>query len=844
MTESEKKVRDQLSLDFNVIEEDIFLMGNVQNIRKMLPKLYDHQHEDVARAEQRFEQGKGYLFTNGTGTGKTFVGLGIAKRFHIRNKKNILIVVPTEKKAKDWIKDGKLVGIDIYQLCGIDDPGYDVTVTTYANFYQNDTLNRREWDLVIYDESHYLMQNAQGSATTYLSKHKSITNLPSTAKYKAAALTAYYPENGDENFEEKLEAWEKKRMEIAERIIKKTKVVFLSATPFAYHKTIQYADGVLFDIDETLEEKEYDGRYNASNGFEGFLQEHFGYRMRYNKVTIPETGVDLNLLERNFFETFVEKGVMSTRQLDLDYDYSRHFVTFESELGDFINEGMEMFYSKDIQDRYKYLSFYANKKYNYLFVNQLLEVIKARECISRIQKHIDLGRKVVIFHSYNNSTIPHPFKFDAMDMLPLADMGKLRKLEQEIIDFENEFPHLVNLDLSGLKNTRKAITSAFPQARQFNGTIPKKKRGENIDLFNKDHSECNIILIQTKAGREGISAHDVTGVYQRVMFNLGLPTEPTRSIQEEGRVYREGLKSNAIYEYATLQTNFERIAFATKIATRSKTAENLAMGNLARDLETVFKEGYINACDTPPSLDQGTGGKESDRYIQSITEFEKAKTYYWARGKKNSNNKSSEGVDYFATPEPLGMKILEWLEPKENESGLEPSAGHGAIARWFPELTNNKFVEPSYGLSSQLAINASGEVIHDTFENFYVGNKFDFIAMNPPFGKNSKTAAEHLLKAIKHMRYKGSRLIAIVPSGTSMEKRFDDIQNSEEFRDYIWTGEILLPPVLFDRAGTKVMCKILKIESNYYEDKIFVSHDLSKIETINEFFDAIEELKF
>ena len=38
---------------------------------------------------------------------------------------------------------------------------------------------------IVYDESHYLNQNEQGNYTSYLQKHKVVSNLPSSAKYKA-----------------------------------------------------------------------------------------------------------------------------------------------------------------------------------------------------------------------------------------------------------------------------------------------------------------------------------------------------------------------------------------------------------------------------------------------------------------------------------------------------------------------------------------------------------------------------------------------------------------------------------------------------------------------------------
>lgn len=838
---------NQMSFDFDVIEEDLVLNGDLHNIRKMLPKLFDHQVEDVLFAEERFKEGKGVLFTNGTGVGKTYVGLGIAYRFNSQNKRNIIIVVPTDKKANDWVKDGQTIGLTIYQLQGIKDAGTNIVVTTYANFYQNNAINEREWDLVIYDESHYLNQNQQGKETSFLEKHKWIANLPSMAGPKSFEIIGLPPEreNTDEYYY-KRQAYEDKKKEVVERIVNSTKVVFLSATPFAYHKSIKYADGCLFDISETLvkDENTYKG-YNDPTGFDSFLVENFGYRMQYGKCTIPESGVDVNLLERNFFEKFKEQGIMSTRQLELDYDYSRHFVTIDSEIGEFINSGMEMFYKKDFQDAFPTLSSLYSKKYNYNYVNQLLECIKAKEIHHRINHHLSLGRKIVIFHSYNHSAVEHPFRYDASKLLTAETEYKTHELQKEIKKFEEQYPKYWNLDLSGLLNTRDAILEHFPKAKQYNGTIPKKIRSNHIDDFNNDLGYTQIMLIQTKAGKEGIDAHDKTGVYQRVLINLGLPTAPTEAIQTEGRIYRSGLRSNAIYEYITLQTNFERIAFGEKIAERSRTAENLAMGNLARDLETAFKEGYIDSSYEEPSHNQGFGGKEKDRFVNSISEFDKAKTYYWSRGKRNAKNKAKEGIDYFATPEPLGYKIVEWLDPKADEKGLEPSAGHGAISRFFPSNTTNHFIEPSLALSGELAINSDGQVRRGTFEEHSSINKYNFIGMNPPFGISGKTAMEHIAKAcIKHSHWNTFRLISIIPGGPAMEKRLEDFFNSELGNSFYMVWQIRLPSVVFERAGTNVACRIIKIvqRSPLHEYHTPRKIDLSYINDINDFFDTIENM--
>lgn len=844
------KVQTTLDIAWDTIP---FIECDLDNIKAMLPTLFPSQHEDVLHAEQRFKLGKGRLFTNGTGTGKTYVGLGVIKRFHAQGKRNILIVVPTESKAQDWIIDARDVHLNITLLESVNDFGSGITVTTYANFYQNIMLELREWDLIVYDESHYLNQNSKGETTVYFNKHRKMANLPSACKEKAIEIVGESPEydRDDDYWQYRAEAWKFQMQHWIHEFHSKTKVLFLSATPFAYHKSIKYADGTLFDIEETIEDAPPTSGYNPPSRYDQFMIEHFGYQWVNSKLTRPDVGVDESLMEREFFEKYKEQNVMSTRMLQVPYDYSREFIKLNSELGNFLDQGMNLWDDMYIQNRYPTLSQYAHRKYRYGYVDQLLEAIKAKAIIPRIKEHLALGRKVVLFHGYNHTISEHPFKFDADKLLKKDEMFHFAKLEKEIEAFEIEFPEYVNLDLNHLKNARVTLQKAFPDAVQINGTISKKKRKQNENDFNDDYSGVDILLAQTKACKEGISLHDTTGKKQRVYINLSLPVAPTEAIQTEGRIYRNGVLSNAIYEYPTLHTNFEKIAFSQKIAERSRTAENLAMGNLARDLETSFKEGYINAENNPPGDYQGVNGKENDRKLNDSTEFEKAITYYFSRQKKNSNTKSFEGVDYFATPEPLGYKMVEWLKPQPSERGLEPSVGHGAIGRWFPKFCDNRFIEPSLELFSTMKLICDGEGIHNEFEHYYIGNKFNYIAMNPPFGKGGKTAVEHIAKATGHLSdrkphydYEGSRLIAIMPCGPSAERHFDNFQNSKEFKHFRFTGEILLPECTFKRAGTSVMTKIIKIEHIVTGNEGFTSYDLRYAKDAKELFEEIEELEF
>lgn len=826
---------------------------SLDNIKAMLPTLYPEQHEDVYNAERRFQEGKGRLFTNGTGTGKTYVGLGVVKRFSAKGCKNILIVVPTEAKAQDWVEDAQDVELSLTILESVTDAGNGIVVTTYANFYQNNGLLTREWDLIVYDESHYLNQNSKGDNTVYFEKHRKVANLPSAAKDKAAEIVGEPPEYDREDplWQYKAEAWKFQMQHYTHKFYDRTKVLFLSATPFAYHKSIKYADGTLFDIEETFEDYVPDSGYNPPSRWDKFMIEHFGYRWKNSKLTTPDTGVDQSLMEREFFEKYKALNVMSTRMLELDYDYSREFIKLNSKLGDFLDQGMAIWDDLYIRNRYPTLSRVASRKYRYQYVDQLLEAIKGKNIIPRIREHLNLGRKVVIFHGYNHTVSEHPFKFVAKDLIKKDEKYLFSRIEKEIQAFEKEFPQYLQLNLDNLKNARETLQKAFPDAVQINGTVNKKKRKKNEKDFVRDNSGVDIVLVQTKAGKEGISLHDVTGNQQRVYINLSLPVAPTEAIQSEGRIYRSGVRSNAIYEYPTLHTNFEKTAFADKIAERSRTAENLAMGNLARDLETSFKEGYINAENNLPGTYQGVGSKEADRKFNESTDYEKAMTYYFSRQKKNSRTKSHEGVDYFATPEPLGMKMVEWLNPQPNERGLEPSVGHGAIGRWFPKYCDNRFIEPSRELFSEMKLICNGDGIHSEFEEFFIGNKFQYIAMNPPFGKGGKTAVEHIAKAVGHLsdrkisyEYEGARMMAIMPCGPSSEKYFDEFLNSKAFKNFNFTAEILLPACTFNRAGTSVMTKVIRIEHVNTGNQSFRQLDLRHCEKIGDLFDALQDINF
>lgn len=799
-------------------EADATPHGNsLEDIRAALPALLPGQQEDVFKAEQRFAKPDGYgmLFTNGTGTGKTFTGLGIVKRFALAGKTNTLIVAPNDKIIEDWQKSGRVLGLEIARLQDTNDAGAGIVITTYANFGDNAAIASREWDLVVSDESHYLMQDKDGTPTSYLRALRAITLHPDgvyrrhemlngdeIAERNRLAADAKMLRTSDderqwaqaEEVQDKADALSRKldeKFRALEADVKarqgatRPRAVFLSATPFAYEKTIDWANGYLFDYNEGQPSEAGTFRgYNDGGNRERFFMQHLGYRMRYNKLTQPDAKVDSGLMQRQFNGWLKKKGSLSGRMLEVPFDYDRRFILVDSAIGTRIDaaltwlreEGGRIAEAGGDRRGVDALKFAIDEKFDYLSRRYLLEAIKAAEVIPHVREHLAMGRKVVVFHDYKKGGGFNPFVQRRLNEGgDDADAAAARKAYNAALDaFNRQFADLIGSDIAKMPNPIEAFQRAFPDVLLFNGNVPKQQRSANVAKFQDDASGPQVILVQSAAGKEGVSLHDTTGKYQRVLFNLGQPTQPTTAIQQEGRIYRTGQQSDAIIRYLNTGTNWEKWAFATTIAQRASAAENLGAGEQARALKDAFIQGFEESDNYRAGMEgEGTGGKERDRLAnEAISEYDRAKAYYFGQQKKTSKTKAQEGADYFATPEPVGLKMVEWADIRPGERALEPSAGHGAIARWMPENAERTAIEPSSTLLPRLAMVFDGKIQDTTFEALNVVNKFDAIVMNPPFGSGGKTAIEHVAKAATHLREKG-RIVALIPTGPAADKRFE-----------------------------------------------------------------------
>lgn len=418
-----------------------------------------------------------------------------------------------------------------------------------------------------------------------------------------------------------------------------TKTLLLSATPFAYPQNAYYAEGLLFDY--------ADSRFGGSSG--GFLTKVFSFVVQKSGKIVPAKDrygqvLDTTAKEIAFHDKLVEDGAMVNRRLVGDKDYNRRFIKVKTNniteklkeiahvMGAISGAGGEITLSekgKVVEEAKKRAAEDApipsgkGKEGSFadlwlsrmnMALDFVLETEKASASVPVIKSYLSRGKKVVLYHDLKESKITRPFK------LTDAEYKRMNAEQKKQYNaFKKMFPEYADLDLSQELSAINIIKEAFGDKVRFvNGNESDGKRKAAVKEFNDDNSGVDIIMVTSAAGQEGISLHDKTGAYPRVLINLGLPVRPTAAIQIEGRIYRYGAKSDAMFRYLIIGSPDEQNAFYEKIATRSKTAENMALGSEARALDIAFQSGYFSAAhDLGKKFDyttdeESTGGKESD----------------------------------------------------------------------------------------------------------------------------------------------------------------------------------------------------------------------------------------
>ncbi len=902
-------------------------VGDIDNIRETLPYLLPEQQDDVLKAETQFFDekhsdrehgyGKGMMFTNGTGTGKTYTGLGIVKRFVRQGKGRVLILTPSQEKVEDWRRDGRNLGLELESLdedaknLGVSATkakGKGVVVTTYANARQNLKMLEDCFDLVVYDESHKIMESKEATGTTMNFFHEMLTN--KNVERSVDRQTYYLPEwvemrnlrkeesdintqlmeleNATEQTAEQedlikrlnarmleisarkqelfpiMEEIRKSKVPQAEIDSKRTKAVFLSATPFNVRESLRYAEGYLFSFPE--ENKNTIGSYNHRSPEDAFFEQMFpaGYRWRYGRLEHHVSNAEALGRQEIDFSDYLQNTLqtMSGRMIASDYDYSRDFPVLTLDNAGRFNQAMNEIYRNR---RYNALSDAFRKSFDYNYSTALFEAMKTSLVNDRIKEHLARGQKVVVFHRRRTSgDLEPPFR-RALNLAEAqaeqagkdGDKKTMSEILSAIAAFEKDFADILEWEKTiDYTLPREQIEKVFGKDKIafFSGAENKKTKHQSVEDFMKDNGGKDIIVIQEASGKEGISLHDQTGEHQRVEINLALPQSPIAFIQIEGRIYRIGQKSNAIFEYPLLGLDLETSLFAQRFNNALGTTENLALGSKARNLRKSIASSVLENTGEVDYDRQGLGGKDMDGRVAGSggkDGFDVSIQDYYGNQKMQRGRDNREGVDYFPTPEPIGYKMVEWAQLTEGETALEPSAGHGAIARYVPETNGMTAIEPSASLFTRLQMRAGGpgrrfEDIN--FEDYPLSNKHDTVLMNPPYGVGGKTAIEHVAKAFRHLN-EGGRLIAIIPDGPAMERRFDAWINNPEMKGAaVLVGEVKLPGVTFGRAGTSVMTRIVvvdKVTRKEMRDGMssMESYDLSREESIGGLLDRIRNIR-
>lgn len=907
-------------------------VGDRKNIEETLPFLLPQQQDDVLKAETQFfdeshkdkahANGKGYMFTNGTGTGKTYTGLGIIKRMVKQGKGRILIITPSQQKVKDWINDGKNLCLDIRDLddwanergsTATNEKGDGVVITTFANFGTNKRLLEDQFDAIVYDESHRIMENKNATETARSRQHYMLSNRnesyalmrleeinPDCMKMRGLAedfedarkkeveriQAEYRKEHPSENekemrfhtskslpkdihsfsisdkakfpelgkiYEDYIKARDhyinnvKPKLEKqAKESVDKTKVVFLSATPFNTRENIEYAEGYLFSYPERND--------MGQSGKTQFFLEHFGagYKYRYHRLESSTSNAEALAKQEIAFSDWLQNdlGTMSGRVIDSPFDYSRDFPTVSVEHADEFNTACE-----EISRDKIFGDAYRKVLGDYNYGSALFETMKVSALLPRLREHLAAGRKIVIFHRRVTSKEPLKAPFgmilgeQAEQTIKALPKEKQPEARIHLNELRDKYSGLLEWEKTlDFSMPREQLAKAFGEDNilYFSGSESKSVKSEAVKQFNDDNSGKNIIVIQEASGKEGISLHDTTGKHQRVCITLALPQSPITALQIEGRTYRIGNESNAIFEYPVLGLTSEYNLFASKFNRQVSTTENLALGSQARNLRDSFARGIEEHSGIVPIDQQGVGGKEFDKGDANENDpFDNAVLDYYTNQRLNKNNR--EGVDYFPTPEPLGYKMVEWANIGEGDSVLEPSAGHGAIARYVPQSNELVAIEPSMSLFAKLQMKAGGlgrKFQNETFEAYHISNKHDTIVMNPPFGHAGATAIAHIEKAFGHLE-EGGRMVAIIPRG-AMDKKFDKWYDNE--KTAAMRAEVDLPDIVFQQAGTSVRCRVVVVDkitdSKLREQAHMEKADLSgHYDKIEDFFNDLRNIE-
>lgn len=163
---------------------------------------------------------------------------------------------------------------------------------------------------------------------------------------------------------------------------------------------------------------------------------------------------------------------------------------------------------------------------------------------------------------------------------------------------------------------------------------------------------------------------------------------------------------------------------------------------------------------------------------------------------------------YFPTPKEIAQMMIELAEIKPKDWLLEPEAGQGAIADYFPKNNPYTLIELN-SKNCEVLLNKGYMVMNLDFLKFKpVAEEYDKVIMNPPFSKQQDI--DHIYHAFDVM-ITGGILVSVV----SESPFYRENEKSVNFRKFLSDNNAIiidLPAGAFKTSGTMVKARIIKIQ--------------------------------
>ena len=185
----------------------------------------------------------------------------------------------------------------------------------------------------------------------------------------------------------------------------------------------------------------------------------------------------------------------------------------------------------------------------------------------------------------------------------------------------------------------------------------------------------------------------------------------------------------------------------------------------------------------------------------------------WEPIEFNQHRKWKIARQFYPTPDELAQRVVELAEIASEHTVLEPSAGSGALLRPIGRKNNIVAIEIDDSLATGLMEAEYGTVINSSFEdaiqNGDVGQWFDRIIMNPPFGPR-QLGVKHIMKAYELLK-PGGVMVAIIGENDLYYKT----ETSNLFNEFLKKHNAMIEEVplrSFLCSGTRVDTVIIKIK--------------------------------